>query len=325
MSAGPPVRDVSDFLTDLDAVLAAAPATGEQQEGPAPTVPAPAPAPDDEPAHTGEQPEPGSWEEATAGSRREEPTRSRERRISARGWRPYGPTTDLNTEKEPAQEDPATGGVQPTIPPRPIAPPAPAPAPGPVKVTVADDEEDQDDDADEEGRDGQGVEGGEQVAPEATRAQLVMTTVQAWRPPVGPRGAGWFRAVAYTGSGILAGWFSGFTHGTHQTLRDLSVNPDAVGGIALAAALAALMISRSRRTWIALGCALALVLLVSLMSLPVFTGCVATGLVWGLDQYARHMRPVIAWTVRAAFSAVVLATGALVWTTIVHHLTGASQ
>ncbi|MGC4947756.1 hypothetical protein ACLQ2N_16365 [Streptomyces sp. DT224] len=321
--SGTPVRDVADFLTDLDAVLADTPATSGQQEGPAPTVPAPAPAPDDA-ARTGEQPEPGSWEEATAGSRREEPSRSRERRISARGWRPYGPTTDLNTDTKeqpaPAQEEPAVGDVQPTVPPRPTVPPAPVP--GPLKVTVV---EDQDDDADDEGRDGQGVEGGEQVAQQPTRTQLVLTTVQTWRPPVGPRGAGWSRAVAYTGSGILAGWLSGFTHGTHETLRDLSVNPDAVGGIALAAALAALMISRSRRTWIALGCALALVLLVHYMTLPVFTGALATLLVWGLDQYARHMRPVIAWTVRALFSAVVLATGALVWTTIVHVLTGASQ
>lgn len=165
---------------------------------------------------------------------------------------------------------------------------------------------------------------GEAPTPQPTGVQIITTTVQEWRPPAGPRGKGWGRAVLYTGSGILLGWLSGFTRGAYITLDRLSVNPDAIGGIAISLALAALMINRSKKTWIALGCALLLVLLVQLMTLPVFAGAVATGFAWGLDQRARHMRPVIAWTARALFAAAVLASFALVWKTVVHLFTGAA-
>lgn len=308
MSGGTPVRDVDEFLADLDAVLdtASGAAVPEDPAAPVPDV-EPAPVPDIEPAPLPDiEPDGDSWEEATAASRRPEPMPGRVKHISARGWRPYGPTSDLDVTQ------PSDGEIRSD----------PEPAPPAHSLTKATPETDEGP-LSQDGEAPAGVE--EEAEPSPTRVQLVATTVQQWRPPLGPRGRGWFRAVAYTGSGMLTGWLTGFTHGAYQTLRDLSVNPDAVAGIAIAAALAALMISRSRMTWIALGCALALVLLICYMSLPVFTGALATGLVWGLDQLARHMRPVIAWTVRAAFSAVALATAALVWTPIVHVLTGASQ
>lgn len=157
------------------------------------------------------------------------------------------------------------------------------------------------------------------------RVRLIATTVQEWRPPVGPRGLGWIRAVIYTGSGIGVGWLTGCTRAVYTTLDQMSVNPDAVGGIAISAAMAALMISRSKKTWIGLGCALLLVLAIQYLTLPVFVGALATTVVWGLDQRARHMRHAIAWTIRAAFGSVLLATFALVWTTAVHYLTGAPQ
>ncbi|MFE4329668.1 hypothetical protein ACFRQM_09450 [Streptomyces sp. NPDC056831] len=183
-----------------------------------------------------------------------------------------------------------------------------------------EDEEDQEDHAD-------GHEPGAEDAPPANpgTARLIATTVQEWRPPTGPRGRGWIRAVAYTGSGIVLGWLTGYTQAVYTTLDQLSVNPDAVGGIAISAAMAALMISRSKKTWIGLGCALLLVLVVEYLTVPVFAGAIATTVVWGLDQRARHMRHVIAWTTRAAFGSVLLASFALVWTTVVHYFTGAVQ
>lgn len=322
------VRDVDAFLADMDALLAEVPDTaGTVSTDPAAPVPdvepapvpdvEPAPLPDVEPAPVPDiEPDGDSWEEVTAASRRPEPMPGRVKHISARGWRPYGPTSDLDVTQPPDGE--INSEPEPVPPPLAAAPrPTAPPAHSLTKATSETDEE-------ATGQDGDTPAGQEEAGPPPTRVQLVATTVRQWHPPTGPKGRGWIRAVVYTGSAMLTGWTTGFTPGAYQTLRDLSVNPDAVAGIAIAAALAALMISRSRRTWIALGCALVLVLILSYLTLSVCTGALATLLVWGLDQLARHMRPVIAWTVRAAFSGVALATFALVWTTVVHVLTGAS-
>ncbi|MFG2404227.1 hypothetical protein ACGFR8_07785 [Streptomyces brevispora] len=321
------MRDLDDFLADLDDVLAttsSASEVGEQPETPAPADPKPEATPDVEPPRTVEEPEPGSWEQVTAGSRRVEPARSRERRISANGWRPYGPSADLDAKVDEDAAPPVHGETadepQRAAPVRPATPPIS----GLTKATAVADG-DQADERQAEESDGDSQDKPEEDRPPPTRGQLVMTAVQQWRPPIGPRGQGWVRAMAYTGSGIVAGLLTGFTSAFYEVLVTMPFDPDAVGGISLSAAMALLMINRSKKTFIILGAALALVLVVAFLTLPVAAGGLATLIVWGLDQRARTMRQPVAWIVRAVFAAISLATFALVWTTVVHFLTGAAQ
>ncbi|WP_158101286.1 hypothetical protein, partial [Streptomyces griseus] len=118
---------------------------------------------------------------------------------------------------------------------------------------------------------------------------------------------------------------SGFTRGFYVALDTMSINPDAVAGIAISAAIVVLMIRRTWQTFACLGAALVLVLLVQMLSLPVFAGLVALLIVWGIDQQARRFRQPFALAFRALFLASALALGALTWTTVVPVLTGATQ
>ncbi|MFJ8852339.1 hypothetical protein [Streptomyces sp. NPDC102437] len=300
------LRDVDEFLADVDALLAT------------PPTPAASPAPDTRPepeapaASTGDE----TWEAITAGRRTQPagsvgtaPAPGRAVPVTGRSgrlpdWR-SGQTIDLSKPAEPEPTEPEP--TEPTEPEpgeeseQPAAPTSDdTPAPGHVAEEDA-------------------------PAPAPSRTRLIATTVQEWRPPDMPRGKGWMRPVAYIASGILCAGLTGCTRGVYDTLTQISVNPDHVAGISLSAAMAILMVDRSKKTFIILGAALALVLVIQYVSLPAFVGGLATLLVWGLDQRARTMRQPIAWTVRTAFSTVALATIALVWTTVVHFLTGAAQ
>ncbi|MEU2487092.1 hypothetical protein ABZ593_21095 [Streptomyces sp. NPDC012617] len=288
-------RDTEAVLADMDALLA------EVDKGPqAPAKPEAPTVPEDDTAT--------EWEKVTA----PRPPRQRTKVIPRQDNR-YGYGTDDIT-LDPAAELAGPAAQAPDASADDKATPPPAAS---AKVTVVKDEEDQEQKAAE----GDAAE----PTPPSPPAQLIATTVREWRLPAGPRGKAWYRAIVHNGTGILAAFLTGCTHKVYEALNILSINGDAVAGISLAAALAALMISRSKTTFIILGAALVVVLFLQYLTVPVAVGGLASVIAWGLDQRARTMRPVTAWAVRTVFTTVALATFALVWTRVVHILTGASQ
>ncbi|GAA2948606.1 hypothetical protein ACFPN0_15015 [Kitasatospora cinereorecta] len=303
-----PIRDTAAVLADMDALLAE---VDKGPQAPAPAEPEAAVVPEDDMAV--------EWEKVTA----PRPPRQRTKQIPRHNTR-YGYGTDAVTLDKRAEPDaPAEEPVEAEDEPAHDEDGQPAPAAtAPVSTTKVSKTKtpntaDAQDDDEEEG-DGDD-------APQPSRRHVVVTTLREWRPPAGPRGKAWGRAVAFTGSGALLGFVTGVTRNVYETFDSVSINADAVAGVVLAAALAALMISRSKKTFIGLGAAFGLVLFLQYVTLPVAAGGLATVIVWALDQRARTMRPVIAWAVRAAFATVALAAFALVWTSVVHFLTGAAQ
>lgn len=308
------VRTTDDLLADMDNLLAEV----DAEKFPDPVaIPAPASAPVEEPAAT-------EWEEVTA----PRPPRQRTKKIARHSRYGYG--TDALTRDDPAEfvEQAEEPDVAPGVPESGEPTTARTPPVIPLRVRRAKslkspDHHDDDHDDDQGGDEQDDGEEGDALRP--SRRQVVISTVREWRPPAGPRGKAWSRAAIFTGSGALLCALTGTTRQVYDALNSISIAVDAVAGIALAAALALLMITRSPRALIGLGIALGLVLLLAYMTVPVAAGALATGVTWGLDQRARTMRPVVAWAVRTSFSTVAIATFALVWTPVVHYLTGAAQ
>ncbi|WP_157987004.1 hypothetical protein [Streptomyces atratus] len=282
------VRDTAEFLADVDELLAAVPGSvelpGPAPVEPQPPVESPIPPPPVEPPTPPPLAEPPApafaeppvqpqtpavppaqesdvnvtppptadkgedwWDqlypEATAGTRDQTPPSDRVRRIPRNGWRPYGPSS-VALDEAPADDE--TDDVAERAD-EPVKAPA---APVPLRV-VKDEQpetaEDSKEAAEPETEDDASPADLTKPLP-VSRVRLIATTVQEWRPPIGPRGRGWIRAVVYTGSGIVLGWLTGCTQAVYTTLDQLSVNPDAVGGIAISAAMAALLISRPKKT-----------------------------------------------------------------------------
>ncbi|MFD3844748.1 hypothetical protein ACFWVB_02510 [Streptomyces microflavus] len=323
MGAGK-LRDTGDLLADMDALLAEVP---DQSTAPAPApepepTPEPTPAPQREPEGAGDE-----WEQITA----PRPESPRGRTMRRDGWKPreLPETLQPKTDAPPAPA-PGDAAAGPAVPPMPTAPPtvpaAPAAAARPVTITATKDDDlgdDREEDQDEREGDGQGE--GEAPVPRVSRSKVIATTVSAYRLPPRLGGKGWGRLLAYTGSGVALGVTSGFIRGTYVTLHGLTFSTAAVCGITLSVALAVLTIHRSAKTFVALGIALAVVLTIQLLSLPVSAGCLATLVAWGLDQRARTMRlRIVAWLTRALFASVALTTFALTWTTVVRYITGAT-
>ncbi|WP_439082114.1 hypothetical protein [Streptomyces sp. WL006] len=338
-------RDTDALLADMDALLAEIP-----EPAPAPAAePEPAPAPAPKEALAPQEPPRGdTWEEVTA----PRPESDRNRTMRRDGWQPR----DLPDTLKPKQDDPepapapapTEGPVEddrdedqaddltqgkershrealddlarllgPLAPPSAHQPPAPAsPAPPaashPTKTAP-------DDDAD--GEDG---DGDNDPAPPQTRTHVIATTVSQWRPPtLGSKSLRSF--LGYNGLAAGIGLGSGFTRGFYVALDTMAINPDAVAGIAISAAIVVLMVYPSWQTFVGLCAALVVVLLVQLLSLPVCAGLVALLITWGIDQRARSFRQPFALAFRALFLASALALGALTWTTVVPILTGATQ
>ncbi|MFD3978309.1 hypothetical protein ACFWR6_06950 [Streptomyces griseus] len=315
-------RDTNALLADMDALLAETPDTAPE---PAPAL---------------QEPRGDTWEEVTA----PRPESDRNRTIRRDGWQPRDLPDTLRPKQDPAPapapvEDPveddrdddqadapAVGKdwnhrealddlarlLGPLAPPSAHQPPAPTapPAAGhPIKTAPGDDGDEDEDDA---------------PAPAPTRTRIITTTVSEWRPPsIGGKSLRSFLGYNALAAGIGLG--SGFTKGFYVSLDTMSINPDAVAGVAISAAIVVLMIRRTWQTFAGLGGALVVVLLVQMLSLPVCAGLVALLIVWGVDQRARSFRQPFALAFRALFLAAALALGALTWTTVVPVLTGATQ
>ncbi|MEU6628400.1 hypothetical protein ABZ905_08910 [Streptomyces parvus] len=329
-------RDTDALLKDMDALLSEVPETA-----PAPAA-EPEPAPEPTPAPKPREPRGDTWEEVTA----PRPESDRNRTMRREGWQPRDLPDTLKPKQDPAparvkgpveddrdedQADDPTQGKEwnhrealddlarllgPLAPPSAHQPPAPtAPAPpaaGHPTKTAPDD-----------GDDGDG-DGDDAPAPPPTRTHVIATTVSQWRPPtLGSKSLRSFLGYNALAAGIGLG--SGFTKGFYVTLDTMAINPDAVAGVAISAAIAVLMIWRTWQTFALLCAALVVVFLVQLLSLPVCTGLVALLVAWGVDQRARSFRQPFALAFRALFAASALALGALTWTTVVPVLTGATQ
>ncbi|WP_228994721.1 hypothetical protein [Streptomyces sp. DH8] len=336
-------RDTDALLADMDALLAEIPETAPAPAAEPEPAPEPPPAPKETPAS--QEPRGDTWEEVTA----PRPASDRNRTIRRHGWQPRDLPEPLKPKQDPApaptpapvedlveddrDEDQADGPAKgknwnykealddmarllgPLAPPSAHQPPAPAPAAPPAaghpaKATSDDGEEDEDE--------------GDAPAPAPTGAHVIATTVSAWRPPsIGGKSLWSFLGYNALAAGIGLG--SGFTKGFYVALETMSINPDAVAGVAISAAIVALAIRRTWQTFACLGAALVVVLLVQLLSLPVFAGLVALLIVWGVDQRARSFRQPFSLAFRTVFIASALALGALTWTTVVPVLTGATQ
>ncbi|MFJ2205990.1 hypothetical protein [Streptomyces microflavus] len=342
------LRSTDDVLADMDALLAEVP---EQAPAPAPEPtpatpeptpaaepePAPQPAPDAEPEPAPQpapaaeptpapaaEPEPrgDEWEEITA----PRPESNRDRTVRRDGWRPRELPEGLQPDPSatwppPAPEPAAPAEPAPTEPAStPPIPPMPAAPPTVITIRKTAPQEP----AQEPAEDGASP-AADQPIPAAPRSTVIATTVSAWRLPPKLGSRGWLNMLAYTGAAIALGLGSGFTQGTYVTLDTLPIGPAAVSGVAITVALVGLYIERSAKTFALFGAVLVIVLIVQYLSIPIWTALLATLITWGLDQRLRSVRQPIAFGARALFAAVVLATCALTWTTVVPALTGATQ
>ncbi|MEV5677291.1 hypothetical protein [Streptomyces sp. NPDC052179] len=324
-------RDADALLADIDSLLSEVPA---QETAPAPDLTA-APAPEPAPAPAATRGD--TWEEVTAPRRESD----RNRTIRRGGWQPRDLPETLQPKPSPAPT-PATGPE-----PEPSATPEDEPKPR-TAAPVAEREEALDKldrllslltppDAPPAGSSGveptsNGDSDGDSpdpadapLAPAPSPARVIATAVGEWRLPPRLGGRRWLDVLGYNALAIIAGLLVGFTQGAYITLDTMSVNPDALAGITISAAIAALMVRPTWKTFASLGAALVIVFIVQLLSLTVCAGLLAVLVTWGLDQRARTIRQPVALVARALFLAMTLALCALTWTTVVPALTGATQ